>query len=124
MQSVSIMTGGSRGIGAATAQLAAQRGYSVCVATSTIGFATEVATDGKRVHVGGPGIIDTDIHATGGKPQRGVPHVSTTAKAHPATVDGRPASAECRVTAVVLPLLDTPARLHDVFACAVGGEAP
>ena len=28
---VVIVTGGSRGIGAATARLAAQRGYSVCV---------------------------------------------------------------------------------------------
>ncbi len=31
MQPVLIVTGGSRGIGAATARLAAQRGYAVCV---------------------------------------------------------------------------------------------
>ena len=31
MDKVLIVTGGSRGIGAATARLAAQRGYAVCV---------------------------------------------------------------------------------------------
>jgi len=31
MENVVIVTGGSRGIGAATAYLAAERGYAVCV---------------------------------------------------------------------------------------------
>ena len=31
MEKIVIITGGSRGIGAATARLAAQQGYSVCV---------------------------------------------------------------------------------------------
>lgn len=31
MDKALVLTGGSRGIGAATARLAAQRGYSVCV---------------------------------------------------------------------------------------------
>lgn len=47
MQPVILITGSSRGIGAATARLAAQRGYAVR-----------------------PAFIYTDIHASGGEPGR------------------------------------------------------
>ena len=119
MAPVVLVTGGSRGIGAATALLAAQRGYAVAVNyannslaademvrqiratggsivnmssaaarlgggglyvdyaaskgaidTLTIGLAKEVALEGIRVNAVRPGIIETDIHASGGQPDR------------------------------------------------------
>ena len=38
--------------------------------TFTVGLAREVATEGVRVNAIRPGIIETDIHASGGLPER------------------------------------------------------
>src|SRR5260221_472206 len=76
---VVIVTGGGRGIGAATAVLAAERGYAVGVKYKkkraaldalTIGLAREVAAEKIRVNGVRAGIINTEIHADGGEPGR------------------------------------------------------
>ena len=52
-QRAALVTGGSRGIGAATCRLAAERGDAVCLNI--------------RVNAVRPGFIYTDIHASGGE---------------------------------------------------------
>jgi NAD(P)-dependent dehydrogenase (short-subunit alcohol dehydrogenase family) len=74
---VAVITGGSRGIGAATAIAAAQPGEYVDYAASKgaldtlgIGLSREVATEGIRVNVVRPGVIDTKLHGRNGRPDR------------------------------------------------------
>jgi NAD(P)-dependent dehydrogenase (short-subunit alcohol dehydrogenase family) len=85
---VLLVTGGSRGIGAATARLAAARGSSAAarlgapgeyvdyaaskgaIDTFTVGLAQEVAQEGIRVNAVRAGYIHTEMHASGGEPNR------------------------------------------------------
>jgi NAD(P)-dependent dehydrogenase (short-subunit alcohol dehydrogenase family) len=72
LNKVMIVTGGSRGIGAATAVLAAQRGYAVCVnyvhnrAAATEVVATIVQAGGRAIAAPGDAANEADVggHAT------------------------------------------------------------
>ena len=50
MKEVMIVTGGSRGIGAATARLAAARGFDVCVNYRSDGAAAQSVVDARAAH--------------------------------------------------------------------------
>ena len=69
--------------------------------TFTLGLAHEVATDGVRVNAVRPGIIDTDIHASGGQPDRAL-------RLAPTVPMQRPGRAE-EVAACILGLLSAEA---------------
>src|SRR5437899_2084326 len=97
-----IGTGGSRGIGAATARLGAQRGYAVCVhyrsdrpaaeelakGIGGIAVAAVVSHEADAVPVNGvlPGVIHTGIHAQRGDPGR----VARIAESAPLKRGGQP----------------------------------
>ena len=70
--------------------------------TFTIGLAREVAHEGIRVNAVRPGIIDTDIHASGGQPERAQQSAALIPMQRPGTAD--------EVAAAVVWLLSNEAR--------------
>jgi NAD(P)-dependent dehydrogenase (short-subunit alcohol dehydrogenase family) len=109
-----IITGASRGIGAAIALKAAQSEYQIvinyakdqeaadqvveqirvhyaatkgAINTLTIGLAREVANEGVRVNAVSPGLIETDLHAAAGAPDRPARLSPTIPMKRPGTAD-------------------------------------
>jgi NAD(P)-dependent dehydrogenase (short-subunit alcohol dehydrogenase family) len=82
MQRMSTRHGGTGGsivnVSSAAARLGSPGQYvdyaasKAAIDTFTLGLAKEVAAEGIRVNAVRPGIIDTDIHASGGDPDRAV----------------------------------------------------
>ena len=70
--------------------------------TFTVGLAREVAAEGIRVNAVRPGIIDTDIHASGGQPDRAQQSASLIPMQRPGTAE--------EVAAAVVWLLSNEAR--------------
>jgi NAD(P)-dependent dehydrogenase (short-subunit alcohol dehydrogenase family) len=72
------------------------------IETFTVGLAREVAAEGIRVNAVRPGIIDTDIHASGGQPERAQQSSALIPMQRPGTAE--------EVAAAVLWLLSNEAR--------------
>ena len=83
------------------------------VDTLTLGLSREVAAEGIRVNAVNPGLIETEIHAASGQPDR-------LARLTPGVPMGRPGSAE-EVSEAVL-FLASPAASYITGACLpIGG---
>ena len=83
------------------------------VDTLTLGFAREVAAEGIRVNAASPGLIDTEIHATAGAPDR-------VARYGPTIPMGRGGTAE-EVAEGILFLLSDAARYITAAHLPIGG---
>jgi NAD(P)-dependent dehydrogenase (short-subunit alcohol dehydrogenase family) len=83
--------------------------------TFTIGLAKEVATEGIRVNAVRPGIIETDIHASGGQPDRA-------AQLAPQVPMQRAGSADEVAEAIVWLLSDAAAYCTGSFIDVTGGR--
>ena len=81
----------------------------------TLGLAREVATEGVRVNAVRPGIIDTDIHASGGQPDRA--HASASI-----VPMQRPGTAEEMAAAIVWLLSDDASYTTGAVLDATGGR--
>jgi NAD(P)-dependent dehydrogenase (short-subunit alcohol dehydrogenase family) len=83
--------------------------------TFTLGLAVEVANDGVRVNAVRPGIIDTDIHASGGQPDRA-------ARLAPIVPMQRPGQPEEVATAIVWLLSDEASYTTGAIIDVAGGR--
>ena len=90
-------------------------GSKGAIDTLTIGLAKEVGNDGIRVNAVRPGIIETDIHASGGEPGR--------AARLGATVPlGRSGTAEETAQAIIWLLSDEASYVNGAFLDVTGGR--
>jgi NAD(P)-dependent dehydrogenase (short-subunit alcohol dehydrogenase family) len=83
--------------------------------TFTLGLAVEMATDGVRVNAVRPGVIETDIHASGGQPDRA-------ARLAPMIPMQRPGRAEEIATAIVWLLSDEASYTTGAILEVTGGR--
>jgi NAD(P)-dependent dehydrogenase (short-subunit alcohol dehydrogenase family) len=83
------------------------------VDTMTIGLAKELGPQGVRVNAVRPGLIDTDIHASGGKPERAAQLGATTPL-------GRPGSADEVAESIVWLLSDAASYVTGALFCSRG----
>lgn len=83
--------------------------------TFTVGLAKEVATEGVRVNAVRPGVIETDIHASGGQPDRA-------RNLAPIVPMQRPGSADEVANAIVWLLTDQASYVTGAFIDVTGGR--
>ena len=81
----------------------------------TLGLGRELAQEGVRVNAVRPGIIDTEIHASGGRPDRAK-------TAGPATPMGRAGTAEEVAEAIVWLLSDASSYVNSAIIDVTGGR--
>ncbi|RDK01338.1 SDR family oxidoreductase [Paraburkholderia lacunae] len=90
-------------------------GSKGAVDTMTIGLAKEVGPQGVRVNAVRPGLIDTEIHASGGKPERA-------AQLGAQTPLGRPGSADEVAETIVWLLSDAASYVTGALLDVTGGR--
>ncbi|ASL43002.1 Glucose 1-dehydrogenase 1 [Burkholderia sp. AD24] len=90
-------------------------GSKGAVDTLTLGLAKELGPQGVRVNAVRPGLIDTEIHASGGKPERA-------AQLGAATPLGRPGSADEVAQSIVWLLSDAASYVTGALLDVAGGR--
>ena len=90
-------------------------GSKGAIDTLTVGLAKELAPDGIRVNAVRPGIIETDIHASGGKPERA-------AQLGPSVPMGRAGTAEEVGEAIVWLMSDAASYVVGAIVDVAGGR--
>jgi len=90
-------------------------GSKGAIDTLTLGLSKELASEGVRVNAVRPGLIDTEIHASGGEPERAFTLGATAAM-------GRPGTAEEVAEAVVWLISDAASYVTGAILDVAGGR--